>query len=330
MELIFTCIFFAISIILLCISLFIYTKDKQVKILKNLQQENYQNQLENKIHQLEIAKNNLIHSQIQKKEQLHQEYIQYQKFLNQQREDANQKLIEQQHNRKKEIQDYIKTEKQLAKQTIDMTYKSAQQQIMEINDNIQLVRNNAIQQKENIQNEINKLKASLSAGVEARLREQKIKQQMNFYKLSISEADLSDVKMLENLKVSFHKPVVLSKLIWSQYFQKQMTDLCDRILGKKNVCGIYKITNILTEQCYIGQSVNISDRWKQHCKCGLGIQASATNILYNAMQKDGVWNFTFELLEECPKELLNEKERFWIEMYQSNTFGYNTMKGNMT
>ncbi len=94
---------------------------------------------------------------------------------------------------------------------------------------------------------------------------------MDFYKLSISDADLSDVKMLENLKVSFHKPVVLSKLIWTQYFQKQMTELCDRILGKKVICGIYKITNSLTEQCYIGQSVNVSDRWKQHCKCGLGI-----------------------------------------------------------
>lgn len=135
--------------------------------------------------------------------------------------------------------------------------------------------------------------------------------------------------MLENLKASFHKPVVLSKLIWTQYFQKQMTELCDRVLGKKTICGIYKITNLLTEQCYIGQSVNISDRWKQHCKCGLGIEASASNVLYNSMQRDKIWNFTFELLEECPKELLNEKERFWINMYQSNMFGYNSTKGNI-
>jgi hypothetical protein len=63
--------------------------------------------------------------------------------------------------------------------------------------------------------------------------------------------------MLENLKVSFHKPVVLSKLIWTQYFQKQMTDLCNRVFGKKQLCGIYKITNLITEECYIGQSVNI-------------------------------------------------------------------------
>ena len=108
--------------------------------------------------------------------------------------------------------------------------------------------------------------------------------------------------MLEKLKISFHKPVVLSKLIWTQYFQKQMTDLCNRVLGKQIVCGIYKITNTITGEQYIGQSKNIDDRWKAHCKCGLGIDASATNTLYNNMQKYKVWNFTFELLEECPQK----------------------------
>jgi hypothetical protein len=73
--------------------------------------------------------------------------------------------------------------------------------------------------------------------------------------------------------------------------------------------------------------VDVSKRWKDHCKCGLGIEASATNKLYNNMQKNGVWNFSFELLEECSRNLLNEKERFWIEMYQSDKFGLNTTKG---
>ena len=137
----------------------------------------------------------------------------------------------------------------------------------------------------------------MAAGVEARLREQEKNQQVDFYKLSINKEDLSDVEKLENLKSSFHKPVVLSKLIWSQYFQKQMTELCNRVLGKNKICGIYKITNLLTEQCYIGQSVDVATRWKSHCKCGLGIEAPSTNVLYNTMQKDGIWNFTFELLE---------------------------------
>ena len=225
------------------------------------------------------------------------------------------------------IEAYVESQKQIADQTINTVYQSAQKQIWDINEDIQNTRNIALQEKEQIQAEIDKLKASLSAGVEARLREQEKKDKINFYKLSISDADLADVKMLENLKSSFHKPVVLSKLIRTQYFQKQMTELCDRVLGKKTICGIYKITNLLTEQCYIGQSVNISDRWKQHCKCGLGIEASATNALYNSMQRDGVWNFSFELLEECPRELLNEKEAFWIDSFSSNIYGLNTMKG---
>ena len=230
-------------------------------------------------------------------------------------------------NQKQITIDYIANQQQLAEQKIKAINANTQQEITAIHEDLQNIRRSAAQQKEQIQNELNKLKASLSAGVEARLREQQKKDKINFYKLSINDADLADVKMLENLKTSFHKPVVLSKLIWTQYFQKQMTELCDRVLGKKTVCGIYKITNLLTEQCYIGQSVNISDRWKQHCKCGLGIEASATNVLYNSMQKDGVWNFSFELLQECPRNLLNEKEAFWIDTYSSNIYGLNTMKG---
>ena len=299
-----------LAFIFLICGIILFYKANQIKINRNEQQEQYRKQLQKELNILQININNLIHSETEKKKELNKELLQFQE------------------SRKKEIETYLESQQQLAKQTIDKVNQSAQEQIKDIKYNIQCFQNNAEIEKQNIQNEINKLKASLSAGVQARLREQQKKDKLGFYKLSINDADLSDVKMLENLKASFHKPVVLSKLIWTQYFQKQMTELCDRVLGKKIVCGIYKITNLLTAQCYIGQSVNISDRWKQHCKCGLGIEASATNKLYNSMQKDGVWNFSFELLEQCPKDILNEKEKFWIQMYQSNKFGLNTVKGN--
>lgn len=173
-----------------------------------------------------------------------------------------------------------------------------------------------------------KLRDSLSAGVQAQLREKEKEESINFYKLNISESDLEDILSLNKLKITFHQPVILSKLIWSTYFQKQTTEMCNRILGTTKKCGIYKITNLQSKQCYIGQSVDIATRWKDHIKCGLGIDASATNKLYKAMQKDDVWNFSFELMEECPRTQLNEKERFWIELYQSDKFGYNLTKGN--
>lgn len=176
--------------------------------------------------------------------------------------------------------------------------------------------------------ELVKLKATLSAGVEAQLREREKEENLEYYKLKLNQNDLSDIQALNQIKSVLHQPVILSKLIWTSYFQKQTTELCNRILGVNKKCGIYKITNINTEQCYIGQSVDVSTRWKDHVKCGLGIDASATNKLYNAMQQDGVWNFTFELIEECSREQLNEKEKFWINMYQADKFGYNSTRGN--
>lgn len=295
-------------IFLIC-SLILFYKANQIKINKDKKQEEYKKQLENQLHTLQVDRNNLINSEIRKKEQLNKKLLQFQEY------------------RKKELNENFQKEKKLIRLNLQKINNQTSQEIENIHKDLNNIRQSAIQEKEQIQTEIDKLKASLSAGVEARLREQEKKDKINFYKLSISEADLADVKMLQNLKSSFHKPVVLSKLIWTQYFQKQMTELCDRVLGKKTICGIYKITNLLTEQCYIGQSVNISDRWKQHCKCGLGIEASATNVLYNSMQRDKIWNFSFELLEECPRELLNQKEAFWIDTYSSNIYGLNTMKG---
>ena len=183
-------------------------------------------------------------------------------------------------------------------------------------------------EQQDIEDRINKLQAEFVAGVQARLREREKEQNIDFYKLRITDQELSDIKTLNAVKAMLFNPVILSKLIWTTYFQKQTTELCNRILGVNKVCGIYKITNLNTQQCYIGQSVDVAQRWKDHTKCGLGIDAPATNKLYKAMQEDGVWSFSFELMEKCSREELNEKERLWIEMYQTDKFGYNATKGN--
>ena len=214
-------------VFLIC-SLILFYKANQIKINKNKEQEQYKKQLENQLHTLQVDRNNLINSEIRKKEQLNKELLQFQEY------------------RKKELNENFQKEKNLIRLNLQKINNQTSQEIENIHKDLNNIRQSAIQEKKQIQAEINKLKASLSAGVEARLREQEKKDKINFYKLSISEADLADVKMLQNLKSSFHKPVVLSKLIWTQYFQKQMTELCDRVLGKKTICGIYKITNLLT------------------------------------------------------------------------------------
>lgn len=196
---------------------------------------------------------------------------------------------------------------------------------------IQLTKQTLVELNGEIETEANRLKKirdALSASAAAQLREREKEENQQFYMLNIPKTSIEDIDFLNSIKSRLHDPVILSKLIWTQYYQKELKLLCSRVLQKEKITGIYKITNTKTQEAYIGQSVDIVKRWTDHIKCGLGINASATNKLYNAMKQYGVHNFTFELMEECKKEELNEKEAFWIGMYQTNTLGYNITAGN--
>lgn len=90
-------------------------------------------------------------------------------------------------------------------------------------------------------------------------------------------------------------------------------------------CGIYKITNLVNGKVYVGQSTNIPTRWRRH-------RAEVNNPnndypLYRAMRKYGLENFSFEIIEECSKELLDSRERYWIKTLDSYYNGYNQTSG---
>lgn len=114
----------------------------------------------------------------------------------------------------------------------------------------------------------------------------------------------------------------LNKVIWKVYYENPYTDLVGRVLGKKKRTGIYKITNIKNGMCYVGQALDAAERWKQHIRRGIGADSPTRNKLYPAMLSFGVENFTFELIEECAPEELNEKEQFWQNYFKAKEFGY--------
>lgn len=92
---------------------------------------------------------------------------------------------------------------------------------------------------------------------------------------------------------------------------------------KENICGIYKITNNLNGKFYIGKSVNIWNRWRQH-RC-----AKDNAPIHRAMKKYGKDNFSLEILEQCSKEELDLKEKQWIAFYDGyyNINCYNATMG---
>lgn len=176
--------------------------------------------------------------------------------------------------------------------------------------------------------DLDKIRATRVAAIEAQRREKELENNISFYCIEVSEADKADIAKLNSLKPSLNKPRILSMLIWQNWFQKPLKALSANVVGVNDKMGIYKITNIQTKECYIGQAVSIKDRWVDHVKCGLGIDTPAGNKLYKSMQEYGVWNFAFEVIEECPREQLNEKEKYYIDLYNSYDYGFNSNRGN--
>ena len=173
-----------------------------------------------------------------------------------------------------------------------------------------------------ISQELVEAKAKQNAIVEANKRAEEVKQKEQFYKLNLSEIDIEEIKKLRSIIPYLRSAEPINKVIWKVYYEKSYTDLIGRVIGQGIRTGIYKITNTESQKCYIGQAVNIADRWKQHIKRGVGAEAPTRNKLYPAMYELGPEQFTFEILEECDKSLLDSREDYWQEFYQAKEFGY--------
>lgn len=164
--------------------------------------------------------------------------------------------------------------------------------------------------------------SKVSALVEESKRHYEEEHKKDFYRLCLTSDDISDVYELRQLVPHLHKAEPLNKVIWKTYYEKPYTDLIGRVVGSGIHTGIYKITNIDNQMCYVGQAVNIADRWKTHIKRGLGAEPPINNKLYPAMAIYGVENFTFEIIEECDRNQLSEREDYWQEVFKAKEFGY--------
>lgn len=93
-------------------------------------------------------------------------------------------------------------------------------------------------------------------------------------------------------------------------------------------CGIYKITNLLNNKCYIGCSKNIEHRWIAHKSESILEHNPQYNYsIHRAFRKYGLDNFKFEIIELTNEMDLFKREVYWIEYYNSYFEGYNETLG---
>ena len=206
-----------------------------------------------------------------------------------------------------------------------------QSQYLEDQKKIEAQKNAILKDIEREKKKLADLEAKQLAYIQAKQREEAISANMDYYRLALDQLDINDIELLRELQPRFVKKETIDKIIWDAYYKPAFDILSAHLFqnaGTK-VCGIYKLTDQITGQSYIGQSVDVRERIRTHIKTAL-TYGKASNKLYQAMQKDGLYNFTFEILEEVPRSDLNDREAYWIGFYKTKEFGLNGTKGNTT
>ena len=316
-----------IMILVLILSLILYkiTKKKNEFINQWIDnaQKTFNNQYQNQLDQLDKLKNqyNLesykletINNEINTKQQFNSSLLKI-------REDELNRLIEEKKKTElsqlqNEIDEWAESAQEAAAIDFELESKDYENKILE--KNLELI---------NLEKEIEDYRTKRDVINQEILRSRAIEEDEDFYKIQLSESVKHDLQLLSSFRNEFLKIDSLDKLIYDGYIKAAVDEMTKRILQGRAPSGIYKITRLKTGEVYIGKSTDIKSRWQQHCKSCYHCGTISHSTLHDTMQKDGIWNFTFELLEEVPKDKLTEREKYWINFYDSKNYGLNQREG---
>lgn len=216
----------------------------------------------------------------------------------------------------KEVEEWAESAQEAAAFNAEQVQESFQKEI-----------DKRITELNNISSTIDDYKARRDVINQEILRARAIEEQQDFYRVQLPESSRHDLDILQSIRKELIKIDILDKLIYDNYVKKSVDEMVKRVLKGENPSGIYKITRLKTGEIYIGKSVNVKDRWVQHAKSCYHCGTISHSVLHTTMEKDGIENFTWELLEVVPKDKLGNRERYWIEFYDSKNFGLNERQG---
>ena len=174
--------------------------------------------------------------------------------------------------------------------------------------------------------EIDELETTLSdyklrqeAITEAIHRAKRMEEKANFYKVEIPPQNQEDIFKLWEVNKTLNNKEAIPRVIWDVYIQKPMAELIKRVTEGKTTGGIYKITYLPTGESYIGRTTDFKKRWTEHAKSSLGIGTIAHQTIHTRMAKDGIWNYSWEIIEVVEKEKQSEREKYYINFYNTKS-----------
>ena len=223
-------------------------------------------------------------------------------------------------------QKYDEAEKEITHYYV-LRQEAINKEVVQLENNYNTHKENLDRDIQALREELSDLKARREAYIEALKAEEKRQQDRAFYTINLTEENKEDIKILRSIEDKLHNSEALNRLIYDVFIKKPLGDLLLRIIGENTYGGIYKITNLDTQRAYIGRSTDIKKRLTEHVKGAFNISTIADQEIHRVMGREGVDKFSFEVLEKVEKEKLNEREKYWIDFYQTQSYGYNQNKG---
>ena len=141
----------------------------------------------------------------------------------------------------------------------------------------------------------------------------------NLWDFSITPKENELISILERIKTDYPElKMDISSIEWKKIWLPKAQDMAnEHDLAR---AGIYRLVLKNDEKiCYVGQAVNIKDRWYQHIKKMIGVDVKGNEKLYNYRPEDFYWT----VVELIPQDMLNEREHYWIEYFGCKEKGLN-------
>ena len=295
---------YILLILIIGISIYFLIKQfKQIRQLKTNTERNYKKYLEEKYKNLE--------SEADKK------FQEKTKFYISQIEKEEERLELIRKNGELQVKKGIDTAERLANELLNDRLKAKQEEAVLSFENYKksLEEKKVLYEKEIslVKLELEDFHRQREAINEAIKRERELSEKEDFYKIQLSLDDIEDIRLLKSMTSRLRHREIIPKLIWDSLISRPTNEMIKRVVGDK-VGGIYKITYVPTGESYIGKTVSFKDRWKNHIQTALGMEKAASSTLHTHMARNGVWNYSFEILEEVSKEKQSEREKFYIDL----------------
>ena len=324
-----------IFIIILCITvIFLSIKLHKKIVVDNTEVNNYKHEIE----KLEEQKENL-EKDIETQYGLIEEYDnkisevqnKYREELNKKTEDLNLYFEHQKNTRQSEIDTNFERllrekEENLKNQYIKLEREELEKEHkfrQEVFENIEAARKS----QNNILADTLYQQQRYEALLEPLRQYERDLQEKLYYTIQVPDEYKDDINFLvTTVSQKVQHPDIINKLVWAEYVKPYIDGTFKRACIEDKP-GIYKITNIDSGKCYIGKSTNVKKRITDHFKSSIGIKTIADQTVHHEIWKTGFWNWTIEAIIYCDKEQLNELEKYYIDFFKSNEFGFNKTKG---